>query len=197
MKALPGEKAVGSVLSIDEVGNGLDSSSSNEEHNVGLEKNSNFLSLLGFSFGLIYSWLGVATQLGIVISSGGAPIMVWGLVTTCILASYLFTHPDFIIEKWHTFLVYELLNIFITLFNFYSKTLPYVTKTAFYLSILTFLVTMIISGACALGRFQSPSFVFKTFDNVMGWSTTGMSFVANMVAPIWLFAGIDAASHQG
>lgn len=81
MKALPGEKAVGSVLSIDEVGNGLDSSSSNEEHNVGLEKNSNFLSLLGFSFGLIYSWLGVATQLGIVISSGGDPIMVWGLVS--------------------------------------------------------------------------------------------------------------------
>lgn len=256
----PSEKAVGTVISIDDV-ESVDSNASNEEHEVGLERNFSFLSLLGFSFGLINSWLGVATQLGIVISSGGATIMVWGLVlsaffatnvaltlgemvsampdaggqyywtiklapakyrrflaylcgnfgyfgsvfvgasitsslATCILASYLFTHPDFVIKKWHIFLLYELLNIFITFFNFYSKTLPYVTKTALYLSILTFLVTMIVPAGCALGDFQSSAFVFKTFDNVMGWSTSGMSYIVNLVAPIWLFAGIDAATHM-
>lgn len=42
---------------------------------------------------------------------------------------------------------------------------------------------------------QSSHFVWTTFINESGWSSGGISFLAGMINPNYIYAGIDGAIH--
>jgi len=42
---------------------------------------------------------------------------------------------------------------------------------------------------------QPSSFVWGTFNNETGWSSTGIVFLTGMINPNYIFAGIDGAIH--
>ncbi|ODV57840.1 amino acid transporter [Ascoidea rubescens DSM 1968] len=116
-------------------------------------------------------------------------------VSTAIVATYSLNNPNYEIETWHIFLTFELFNVFVTLFNLWSKPLPTFTTIALCGSLTAFTVSLITCLSCSSGSFESASFVFKDFTNGTGWSTAGIAFIVGLVNPTWCFAGIDASTH--
>ncbi|ODV98316.1 hypothetical protein PACTADRAFT_48100 [Pachysolen tannophilus NRRL Y-2460] len=109
---------------------------------------------------------------------------------------YALTHPDFTVKTWHVFVAYQLINIFVFLFNCYDKWLPVVGSLALYTSLLSFIVITITVVICSRGNYQSASFVFSEFDNATGWSSSGIAFIVGLINPAWSFSCLDSATHM-
>lgn len=73
-------------------------------------------------------------------------------------------------QRWHQFLIYIGYNLFAFIVNaFFTKLLPWVTRTAFTWSLTGFVVIFITVLACASPNYQSGSFVYRDFINETGW----------------------------
>ncbi|KAK5126844.1 choline transporter [Cryomyces antarcticus] len=96
---------------------------------------------------------------------------------------------------WHTFLAYQVVNIFCFFFNCYGKILPAVASSTLYISLLSFAVILITVPAVAPTH-QHAQFVFATFINNTGWSSGGVAFIVGLVNTNWPFACLDCATHM-
>ncbi|SGZ52535.1 CIC11C00000004109 [Sungouiella intermedia] len=105
------------------------------------------------------------------------------------------SHPDHVTKPWELFVIYQLINVFLVLFNCYGKYLPYIANSALYTSLFSYVVISITVLVCARGNYNTASFVFKDFENNTGWKSAGIAFIVGLVNPNWSFSCLDSASH--
>lgn len=230
-------------------------------YKINLSTNFSWWSLFGISFGLTNSWLGISSSLATGISSGGAVLIVYGLVigfifnlavaitlcelvscfpdsggqyywtlrlapfrykrflsytcgcvsyagalftnasitsgvATSIMAIYDLCHPTFNLKRWHIFVTYEILNLFVSIFNIWDRYLPLCTSSALYVSLVAFALTLVTCLSCSRGAYQLADFVFRDFVNATGWKSPGIGFIVGLVNPLWSYVGIDSATHM-
>lgn len=112
-----------------------------------------------------------------------------------IMGFWILNHPDFVLKRWHLFLIYQLVNAFLVLFNCYGKWLPFVADGALYTSLFSYCVIMITVLVCSRGNFNSAKFVFVEFENNTGWDSVFIAFVVGLINPNWSFSCLDSATH--
>ncbi|GME64861.1 Amino acid/polyamine transporter I [Neofusicoccum parvum] len=131
-----------------------------------------------------FAWAGsIFTSASVALALGSALCGCWQL-----------THPDFVIESWHVFVTYQIVNFFCFFFNCWGKVLPKISSTTLYMSLLSFAVILITVPAKAPTH-QHAKFVFATFINNTGWSQGGIAFIVGLVNTNWAFACLDCATH--
>lgn len=116
-----------------------------------------------------------------------------------ILGAYSLYHPDYEQKRWHVFVIYECLNVFIGTMNCWGRMLPALSQAGLYSSLISYCLTFIVSLACRSFRkkpWPSATFIFKDFENTTGWSSAALSFIVGLINPLWAFAGIDSATHM-
>ncbi|EER34261.1 choline transport protein [Candida tropicalis MYA-3404] len=116
-------------------------------------------------------------------------------IATIILGMYVLHHPEHVIQRWQVFIVYEIITFFLYLFNIYEKPLPWISKAALFVSLLSFVIIIIAVPSMHKGDFQSAHFVFVEFSNGTGWSSSGIAFIVGLINPNWSFSCLDAATH--
>ncbi|KAL1624853.1 choline transporter [Diplodia seriata] len=181
-----------------------------------MQRNFSVWSVLGVGFSLTNSWFGISAALVTGINSGGPLLIVYGImiiacISVCVgislseLASalpnaggqYFWANelaPKRVIESWHVFVAYQVVNIFCFAFNCYGKVLPAISSTTLYISLISFAVILITIPAKAPTH-QHASFVFATFINNTGWTSNGIAFIVGLVNTNWAFACLDCATH--
>ncbi|KAG9767956.1 choline transport protein, partial [Aureobasidium melanogenum] len=103
-------------------------------------------------------------------------------------------HPVRIIEKWHVFVAYQMINVFAFFFNTYGKILPAIATISLYTTLISFIVILITVPARAPTH-QDAQFVFATFINNTGWSSSGIAFIVGLINPNWGFSCLDTVVH--
>ncbi|EDO17736.1 hypothetical protein Kpol_1033p41 [Vanderwaltozyma polyspora DSM 70294] len=117
-------------------------------------------------------------------------------VATELVGMYSLTHPEFIPQRWHVFVCFELLHLFLMLFNCYGKSLPLISTTSLYISLASFLTITVTVLGCSHGNFNDPKFVFATFYNQTGWKNSVIAFITGLINPAWSFSCLDCATHM-
>lgn len=80
---------------------------------------------------------------------------------------------DSVIQSWHVFLGYQIVNIFAFFFNCYGRILPTMGKLAFWTSLLSFFIILVAVPSKAPTH-QEAKFVFANFVNNTGWKQNGI-----------------------
>lgn len=115
---------------------------------------------------------------------------------TEVVGMYALAHPDFTPKRWHVFVCFEIMHLFLTLFNCYGKSLPLISASALYISLLSFFTITVTVLACSSGKFNDAKFVFATFYNETGWKNSGIAFIVGLINPAWSFSCLDCATHM-
>ncbi|OCT52352.1 Choline transport protein [Cladophialophora carrionii] len=115
-------------------------------------------------------------------------------VGSACVGCYQLTHPDLVIEAWHVFVAYQLVNLFAFIFNCYGRMLPVVTTVTLYTTLISFVVILITVPARAPSH-TDAKFVFATFINNTGWSSSGIAFIVGLINPNWGFSCLDTVVH--
>ncbi|CUS23196.1 LAQU0S08e04236g1_1 [Lachancea quebecensis] len=113
-----------------------------------------------------------------------------------IVGMYALTHPGFEVKRWHTFVCFEVLHLFLVLFNCYGKALPLISSSSLYISLFSFVTITITVLACSRGKYNDAKFVFATFYNETGWKNSGIAFIVGLINPAWSFSCLDCATHM-
>ncbi|CAH6719632.1 choline transport protein [[Candida] jaroonii] len=145
-------------------------------------KYSSFLAYMCGSFG----WVGsIFTSASMALAVASQIMGLWNIM-----------HPDHITKKWQLFVLYELVNLVLMLFNCNGQILPILGNSALYVSLFSYTVITITVLVCARGSYQPATFVFKDFDgSATGW-TGGIAFILGLVNPNWSFSCLDCATHM-
>jgi choline transport protein len=104
------------------------------------------------------------------------------------------TNINSVVQRWHTFVAYQLSNIFCFFFNCYGRTLPAIAKVSLWTSLISFAVILITVPAAAPTH-QHARFVFATFINGTGWQQNGIAFIVGLINANYSFACLDCATH--
>lgn len=134
---------------------------------------------------------GVLSWAGSVFTSASITVT----ISVGIVGMYALFRPTFVVHKWQVFVVYEIFNILVLLFNIYDRPLPAIFVGTLGISILSFIIIIITVLAMHKGDFESAKFVFVDFQNQTGWSSAGIAFIVGLINPNWSFNGLDAATH--
>ncbi|KAJ5087911.1 hypothetical protein N7456_011527 [Penicillium angulare] len=130
----------------------------------------------------IFSW--ISTSAGVTI-----------LPAQFIISMVIYTHPDYEPQTWHYFLIFQATNIIVLLYNIFAiRRTSWVHDVGFFVSLSSFFIILVTSLSCT-PKMQSSEFVWTTFINESGWSSGGISFLAGMINPNYIYAGIDGAIH--
>jgi choline transport protein len=116
-------------------------------------------------------------------------------LASSIVGMYLLVHPNTEFKTWYVFVTYELLNLFMVVFNLYEKPLPTISKLSLYVSLCSFAIITIVILVKAEGEFQPATFVFRDFTNGTGWNSSAIAFIVGLINPNWSFSCLDAATH--
>ncbi|CAI8493173.1 unnamed protein product [Hanseniaspora opuntiae] len=135
---------------------------------------------------------GFLSWIGSVFTSASTTLSVCFLL----VGFYALTHPEFTVHRWHIFVTFEILHLFISCFNCFGKTLPVISASALYISIGSFLIITIAVLSGAHGKYQDPKFVFATFYNETGWNNNAIAFILGLINPAWSFSCLDCATHM-
>lgn len=146
------------------------------------KKHSSFLAYMCGSF----AWAGsIFTSASMALS-----------IANEIMGFWMLKHPEHVIKKWQLFVIYQIVNAFLVLFNCYGRMLPSIANAALYTSLFSFVVITITVLACSRGHYQPPEFVFVKFNNGTGWNSAGIAFIVGLVNPNWSFSCLDCATHM-
>ncbi|KAL4885201.1 amino acid/polyamine transporter I [Aspergillus karnatakaensis] len=139
---------------------------------------------LSYSSGLaaIFSWICLGASIGL-------------SATNALMAIIIRWQPGYEPQTWHYFLVYQLFNIVVVLYNAFltSRTL-WVYNIGFLLSIATFLVITIACPARS-GTHVDSRDIWSTFVNGSGGWPDGISFLTGLSTPQFMLSGLDATLH--
>ncbi|QLQ77888.1 hypothetical protein HG537_0A01350 [Torulaspora globosa] len=113
-----------------------------------------------------------------------------------LVGMYALMHPEFEVRRWHVFVCFELLHLFLLIFNCYGRPLPLISASSLYISLLSFFTITITVLACSSGKFNDAKFVFATFYNETGWKNGGIAFIVGLINPAWSFSCLDCATHM-
>ena len=83
------------------------------------------------------------------------------------------TDQDSVIQPWHVYVGYLVINIFAFIWNCYAKWLPVIAQISLFTSLISFFVILVAVPASAQTH-QDARFVFATFVNGTGWSQNGI-----------------------
>lgn len=107
---------------------------------------------------------------------------------------YQLSHPDFVIQPWHVWVAYLVINVFAFIWNCYAKWLPMIAQVSIFTSLISFFVTLVTVPAKAPTH-QDAKFVFANFVNNTGWSQNGIAFIVGLINTNYAFACLDCATH--
>lgn len=116
-------------------------------------------------------------------------------IAQMVMGFWNLTHPEHVTKSWQLFVIYQLVNVFLVMFNCYGKYLPWIANGALYTSLFSYTVITITVLVCARGNFATPEFVFVDFHNNTGWQSAGIAFIVGLINPNWSFSCLDSASH--
>jgi choline transport protein len=117
------------------------------------------------------------------------------LVGTMIQGLIALNNPDYIPQGWHGTLLVIAVTAFCIIFNtFLAKRLPMVESLILVFHILGFIAVLIILWV--LGPRDTADDVFGNFQNLGGWSTTGLAFFVGLLSPVYTLIGADSAVHM-
>ncbi|KAI1344498.1 choline transporter [Xylariaceae sp. FL0016] len=104
-------------------------------------------------------------------------------------------HPDWEIQTWQTFIIYQGLNLITAgIVMFGNKIIPALNRfSLFYLQIGWFVVLVTVV-ACA-PSYQNTKFVFRTWINNTGWQNNAVAFITGLVNPLYSLGGLDGVTH--
>lgn len=117
-------------------------------------------------------------------------------VATEVVGMYALVRPEFKPQRWHVFVCFELLHLFLLLFNCYGRPLPLISTSSLYISLTSFLTITVTVLACSHNSFNDPKFVFATFYNETGWKNNVITFITGLINPAWSFSCLDCATHM-
>lgn len=103
---------------------------------------------------------------------------------------------DFEVKTWQVFVTYEVVNVFLLVFNVWERPLPAISQWALYMLLGSFVVISIVVLAKSLGHYALAHFVFVEFQNGTGWLSLGIAFIVGLINPNWLFLCLDCATHM-
>lgn len=112
-----------------------------------------------------------------------------------LMGFWVLNHPDHVPQKWQLFVIYELINAFLVLFNCYGRILPIIGKTVLYVSLFSYITISLTVLICSRGHYQKADFVFVQFNNQTGWKSSGIAFIVGLINPNWSFSCLDSATH--
>ncbi|KAJ7224935.1 choline transport protein [Mycena haematopus] len=138
---------------------------------------------LGFFTGLInfYGWI-----------FGLAAIVV--IPANVIVQMYVVFHPDFVVNPWHIFVVYVLIDWFCCLtVIFFNRFMPVLHRFGLFVLLAGGLVTVIVLAASK--SHASASFVFRDWENATGWSG-GVAFFTGMLNGAFTIGTPDSVTHM-
>ncbi|KUJ19226.1 amino acid transporter [Mollisia scopiformis] len=112
-----------------------------------------------------------------------------------ILGQANLVNPNYTIERWHTVLVAYLITLFAAFVNLWgARILDRISKGLLIFNITAFIVTIVTILACNKNK-QSPSFVFKDFQNFTGFSAS-MAGIIGILQPAFGMCCYDAPAHM-
>ncbi|KAJ0427176.1 amino acid/polyamine transporter I [Aspergillus carlsbadensis] len=130
----------------------------------------------------IFSWICLGASIGL---SG----------TNALMAIIIRWRPEYEPQTWHYFLVYQLFNIVIVLYNaFLTNRTLWVYNLGFLLSISTFVVITITCPARSGIQVDSQEIWGKLVNGSGGWPD-GISFLTGLSTPQFMLSGLDATLH--
>ncbi|BGO88981.1 hypothetical protein NBRC10512_002049 [Rhodotorula toruloides] len=130
----------------------------------------------------IFSWITITASVVIILSE-------------VIFAVVQLYHPDFVIQRWQVYMIYLATNFASVAWNIFAAArTPWVGKAFFYFSTLVFLVITIVVVAKA-PTYNDNKFVWATYTNEIGWSSSFVVVMTGLVNPSYLYAGLDGAIH--
>ncbi|KAF7358311.1 putative choline transport protein [Mycena venus] len=138
---------------------------------------------LGFFTGLInfYGWI-----------FGLAAIVV--IPANVVVQMYVVFHPDFVVQLWHIFLVFVLINWFCCLtVIFFNRFMPMLQRLGLFILAVGGLATIIVLAAAK--SHASASFVFIDWENATGWSG-GVAFLTGMLNGAFAIGTPDSVTHM-
>ncbi|KAL4907150.1 hypothetical protein BDW74DRAFT_189707 [Aspergillus multicolor] len=113
-----------------------------------------------------------------------------------IIGIVIFYYPTYEAQDWHCFLIFQAINGLVLLYNIeLLKRSLWIHDAAFFITLTSFLVITITCLSRSGGDFEPSSSVWETFLNDSGWSSGGVAFLTGLVAPNYMYAGIDGALH--
>ncbi|THC94789.1 hypothetical protein EYZ11_005735 [Aspergillus tanneri] len=103
--------------------------------------------------------------------------------------------PTYVPQSWHYFLVYQVFNAGIIVYNIFltNKTL-WVYNVGFLLSLSAFLVITVTCPARSSASIDSTQ-VWSHFANGSGGWPDGISFLTGLSTPQFMLSGLDATLH--
>ncbi|KAK5717042.1 choline transporter [Elasticomyces elasticus] len=144
-------------------------------------------SLLGVGFSLTNSWFGLSAAMVTGINSGGTALIIYGVIIVACVS-------DSVIDKYHVFAAYQVINAFAAIFNCYGRTLPWTASFTLYVSLISFFVILVTVPSVTPAH-KPASFVFATFINNTGWDQSGIAFIVGLINTNWPFCCLDCATH--
>ncbi|CAK9440378.1 uncharacterized protein LODBEIA_P44780 [Lodderomyces beijingensis] len=112
-----------------------------------------------------------------------------------LLGFWNLNHPEHVTQKWEIFIIYNIVNWFLFLFNIWHKYLPFIGNSIFGISLTSYTIILITVLVCSRGNYQSPHFVFVEFTNGTGWPSKGIAFIVGLINPAWSFSCLDSVTH--
>jgi len=143
------------------------------------------------------------------------------IVAQLVLAMIAFNVPSYTIERWHTFLSYQALNVITLAYNLFAlKRAPWThnlgcksyfvmllmcfsvddeldtltESTPVLVSLASFFVICITCLAITQPK-QSSYHVWHNFINTTGWDSNALVFLLGLINPTYGFGGLDGAIH--
>ncbi|PSR84029.1 amino acid/polyamine transporter I [Coniella lustricola] len=151
---------------------------------------TSILSPPSLSRGLSY-WCGLVNTFGWIASIAGFIVP----FPTITLALVSFWNPGYVAEAWHTFVIYQALNILLTVYNIFGlKKTFWIMDVGFFMSIIAFFV-MAITCLVESNPKQSSESIWTHFENTSGWSSDAVVFLIGLVNPNFIYSGLDGVIH--
>ncbi|KAJ6452910.1 choline transport protein [Mycena sanguinolenta] len=138
--------------------------------------------LLGFCTGLMnfYGWLFGLTAIVVIPAN-------------IIVQMYVVFHPDFVIQPWHIFLVFVLINWSCCLtVIFFNRVMPTLQKFGLFILVVGGLITIIVLAAAK--SHASASFVFVDWENATGWPG-GVALLTGILNGAFAIGTPDSVTH--
>ncbi|KAJ6506855.1 choline transport protein [Mycena sanguinolenta] len=138
---------------------------------------------LGFFTGLtnFYGWI-----------FGLAAIVV--IPANVVVQMYVVFHPDFLVQPWHIFVVYVLINWLCCLIViFFNRFMPVLQRVGLFILVAGGLVTIIVLASAK--SHASASFVFTEWQNGTGWPG-GAAFLTGMLNGAFAIGTPDSVTHM-